>query len=93
MSPARVDAGPVAVEEGFALLLCDDPEFLDAEFEAIMTANGFAAEPPAPSRAVRGSPAWGERSDPQPRSRARLPRARAVTVRRHRRQRSPPCPS
>ena len=54
MIPARVDAGSVAVGEEFAVLLCDDPEFLDAEFEAIMTANGFDAEPPAPVLPLQG---------------------------------------
>ena len=90
MSPARVDVGSVAVDDAFAVLLCNDPEFLDAEFEAIMTANGFDAEPPTPSRPVQGSPVRRGRAEPEPRSHGRRPWACAVTAHMHRRQRSPP---
>ena len=90
MSPAQVGAGSVAVEEAFAVLVCDDPELLDAEFEAIMTANGFDAEPPAPCLPLQGSVRWGDGRRSTPRSRAGRPWASAVTVHMHRRQRSPP---
>jgi hypothetical protein len=90
MIPARVDADSVAVGEEFAVLLCDDPEFLDAEFEAIMTANGFDAEPPAPVLPLQGSAGWGDDRRPTPHSHAGRPWASAVTAHMHRRQRSPP---
>jgi|SwirhisoilCB3_FD_contig_31_13226471_length_548_multi_5_in_0_out_0_1 hypothetical protein len=89
MSPARVDADWVAVDEAFAVLVCDDPELLDAEFEAIMTANGFDAEPPAPCLPLQGNAGDDDRR-PTPRNDAGLPWASAVTAHMHRRQRSPP---
>jgi hypothetical protein len=90
MSPARVDAGSVAVDEAFAVLVCDDPELLDAEFEAIMTANGFDAEPPAPALPLQGSSGWRDGTRRTPRSHVGRPWASAVTAHMHRRQRSPP---
>lgn len=89
MSPARVDAGSVAVDELFAALVCDDPELLDVEFEAIMTANGYAA-PPASSRTVRGSTEPGGRVQPAAGTGTWRPRVGPVVLHLHRRQRSPP---
>ena len=89
MSPARVDADSVAVDEAFAVLVCDDPEFLDAEFEAIMTANGFDAQPPVPYLPLQGNAGDDDRR-PTPRNDAGLPWGSAVTAHMHRRQRSPP---
>ena len=89
MSPARVDADSVAVDEAFAVLVCDDPEFLDAEFEAIMTANGFDAQPPVHYLPLQGNAGDDDRR-PTPRNDPGLPWASAVTAHMHRRQRSPP---
>jgi len=89
MSPAQVDADWVAVEEAFAVLICDDPELLNAEFEAVMTANGFDTEPPAPRLPLQGN-AGDDDWRPTPRNDAGLPWASAVTAHMRRRQRSPP---
>jgi hypothetical protein len=90
MGPAQVGVDPAAVDEAFAVLLCEDEELLDAEFEAIMTANGFRADPPSPSLPVRGLPVRdGDAAQDAP-SRGWRPWADAVTVHMQRRQRSPP---
>jgi len=90
MSPTLAGAGSVAVEEAFAALVCDDPELLDAEFEAIMTASGFLAGPPAPSGPPQGRAAPRDGARREAHSVESRPSKAAVVVRMHRRQRSPP---
>lgn len=89
MSSERVGDLSVATDEAFAALLCDDPELLDAEFEEIMTANGFVAEPPEPSRPVKG-PAGSDDWSWVKCHRCWWPSPGVVVVRMRRRQRSPP---
>ena len=90
MSPAQVGTGSTVVDEAFAVLLCEDPEFLDSEFEAIMTANGFDAEPPEPTPPLEGT--QGRRKGPRaaPRGQARRTVMPVLAAPLPGRQRSPP---
>jgi hypothetical protein len=90
MTAAGADADSVAVGELFALMLCEDSELLEAEFEAIMTANGFDAEPPAPSRPEQRRAGRG--NGPVLVLRGHVRRAQASALAGHvpGRQRSPP---
>lgn len=90
MSPSQVGAGSAAVDEAFAVLLCEDPEFLDCEFEAIMTANGFDAEPPAPSSPLEGTQGRSKGPRAAPRAEARPTVMPVVAAPLPGRQRSPP---
>ena len=83
--------GHLAVTSGFAELVCADPAWLRAEFDAIMTAN-FGVLPPPPPRLRPGS-GGPRRPGRAPRTTAGVP-DRIVPVapeaRGARRQRSPP---
>jgi hypothetical protein len=45
----RAETPTVDVEQAFAELLNADPDLIEAEFEAIIAANGLEDEPPAPA--------------------------------------------
>jgi hypothetical protein len=95
VSGSVIEMGELTTREAdatFAELICADPQWLRAEFDALITA-GFGAppawpRPPAPPRVPPRRPPASP--FPPPRRNTRPAPAVRVTRREHRRQRSPP---
>jgi hypothetical protein len=86
-----MDLSTREADAAFADLICADPQWLDAEFDALVSAS-FSEPPPPPPAPPRVPP---RRGTPRPPSRRQAPgpataKAAPATASEYGRQRSPP---